>query len=249
MNSSLSPAPFNSAHFRAGIVKILLAVGALATGISLLAEALSLAVPPLSEEQELGDNMMGAAIALVIFLLAILEFIIYVTTVVFFLMWLYRAYKNLRGLNPANRLDYSPGLAVGSFFIPFANLIFPYRIVKEIWQKSWPADEALLYAPSPPATFPLWWTFWLLASFGGNISWRITFDENIAESTKTIVSIGASALSILAAVFAYLVVDAIDKRQEETSRKVNLEPTSGPPPPQTFSPVSDVVAPMSGSSQ
>ena len=93
MNPSLSPAPFNSAHFRASITKILLAVGAIATGISLLAEALSLAIPPLTEEQELSDNMMGAAIGLVVFLLAILEFIIYITTVVFFLMWIHRAYK------------------------------------------------------------------------------------------------------------------------------------------------------------
>lgn len=246
MNSSLSPAPFNSAHFRASITKILLAVGAIATGISLLADALSLAFPPLAEDQELSDNMMGAAIALVIFLLAILEFVIYITTVVFFLMWMHRAYKNLRALNPANRLDYSPGWAVGSFFIPFANLIFPYRVVKEIWQKSWPRDEALFSAPSPPATFPLWWTFWLLASFAGNITWRVNFDPNIAESTKAMVSIGDGALSILAAVFAYLVVDAIDKRQEETSRRENLEPPSGPPPPVTFSPVSEVAAPMSG---
>ena len=243
MNPSLSPAPFNSAHFRAGITKILLAVGAIAAGISLLAEALSLALPPLTEDQELSDNMMGAAIALVIFVLAILEFIIYITTVVFFLMWIHRAYKNLRALNPANRLDYSPGLAVGGFFIPFANLFIPFRVVKEIWQKSWPADEAILYAPSPPATFALWWTFWLLASFGGNITWRFNFDEHIPESTKTMVSIVAGALSILAAVFAYLVVDAIDKRQEETSRRENLENPSGPPPPQTFPPVSDVVAP------
>lgn len=243
MNPSLSPAPFHSAHFRASIVKILLAIGAIVTGISLLAEALSLAAPPFTEGQELSDNMMGAAIGLVIFLMAILETIIYITTVVFFLMWIYRAYKNLRALNPANRLDNSPGWAVGSFFIPFANLFIPFRIVKEIWQKSWPADEALLYAPSPPATFGLWWTFWLLASFGGNITWRINFDESIPESTKAMVSIVGGALSIIAAVFAYLVVDAIDKRQEETSRRENLEGFSGPPPPQSFPPVSDVVAP------
>ena len=155
MNPSLSPAPFNSAHFRASFVKILLAVGAIVTGIALLAEALSLALPPLTEDQKLSDNMMGAAIGLVIFLVSLLEFIIYITTVVFFLMWLHRAYKNLRALNPANRLDHSPGLAVGSFFIPFANLYFPYRVVKEVWQKSWPADETFLYAPSPPATFAL----------------------------------------------------------------------------------------------
>jgi hypothetical protein len=247
MYPSPNSAPFNSAHFRARIVKILLIVGAIASGISLLAEALSLAVPPLSEDQELGDNMMGAAIGLVILLISILEFIIYVTTVVFFLMWFHRAYKNLRAFNSASRLDHSPGWAVGSFFVPFVNLIVPYRAAKEIWQKSWPAEEALLSAPNPPASFPIWWTFWLLTSFAGNLSLRLSFNENVAESTATIVSIVASALSIIAAAFAYLVVDAIDKRQEETSRKVNLERPSGPPPPPlTNMPMPGVATPMTG---
>ena len=238
-----SPSPFNSAHFRAGIVKILLIVGAAAAGISLLAEALSLAFPPLTENQEPGENMMSAAITLIIFLLAVLEFIIYVTTVVFFLMWLHRSYNNLRAFNSRIALDHSPGWAVGSFFVPFVNLAVPYRAVKEVWQKSWPGDETLLHAPSPPATFPLWWTFWLLSCFAGNISMRLSFNEGVPENAATIASIVASGLSIVAAAFAYLVVDAIDKRQEETSRKVNLEKPSGPPPPISFPPLSDAVAP------
>jgi hypothetical protein len=245
MNPSPSPATFNSAHFRAGIVKILLIAGAVAALISLLAEALSLAIPPLSEGQELGENMMGAGVSLVIFLLAVLEFIIYVTTVVFFLMWLHGSYTNLRAFNSWSHLEHSPGWAVGSFFVPFINLAVPYRAVKEVWQKSWPADEALLSAPSPPAQFPLWWTFWLLSCFAGNISMRLSFNENVPESTATIVSIIASGLSIIAAVFAYLVVDAIDKRQEETSRKVNFDKPAGPPPPIPFTPVSDAAAPSS----
>lgn len=245
MNPSPYPAPFTSAHLRARIVKILLIVGAVATGISLLAEALSLAFPPLTDDQEFGDNPIGAAIMLIIFLLALVELIIYLTTVVFFLMWLYRAYDNLRAFDRWRRLNYSPGWAVGSFFIPFVNLVVPYRAVKEVWQKSGPPDEALLSEPGPPAWFPIWWLFWLLAAFAGNISMRASFNENVPESTATMISIVASALSIVAAVFAYLVVDAIDKRQEETSGKLELGKFSGPPPPPANLPLpmSDVVAP------
>ena len=75
---------------------------------------------------------------------------------------------------------------------------------------------------------------------------RVNFDPNTQESTASMISIVAGALSLLAAVFAYFVVDAVDKRQEETIRRENLEPPSGPPPPITFSPVSEVTAPMSG---
>jgi hypothetical protein len=211
-------------------VKVLLIVGAVATGISLLAEALSLAFP-LTDDQELGDNPIGTIVMLIVFLVAVLELIIYVATVVFFCMWLYRAYGNLPAFNPSHRLNYSQGWAVGSFFVPFANLIVPYRAVKELWQKSGPPDEALLSEPGPPAYFPVWWLFWLLGSFAGNISMRISFDENVPESTATIISIVASALSIIAAVCAYLVVDAIDKRQEDTSGKLRLREFSGAPPP------------------
>ena len=241
MNPSPYPAPFTSAHVRARIVKILLIVGAIATAMSLLAETLSLLFPPLTDDQELGDNPINAALALIIFLLAVLEFFVYLTTVVFFLMWLYRSAKNLRAFNSWHRPEYSPGLAVGSFFIPFANLIIPYRAVKEVWQKSGSPDEALLAEPHAPSQFPLWWLFWLLSSFAGNISMRLSFNENVPEQTATMASIVASALSILAATFAYLVVDAIDKRQEETAGKV-LGRFTGPPPPPTNLQMSEVVA-------
>jgi len=241
MNPSPYPARFTSAHVRAGIVKILLIVGAVAAVMSLLADAISLPFPPLTDEQELGDNPLGAALALIIVLLAILELIIYVTTVVFFLMWLYRACNNVRAFDPWRRLDHSAGWAVGSFFIPFVNLFVPFRAVKEVWQKSGPPDE-LLSEPGVPASFPTWWLFWILASFAGNISMRASFNENVPEKTATMISIVASALSILAAVFAYLVVDAIDKRQEETAGKVKLGKFSGPPPPPPNLPMLGVVA-------
>jgi len=231
MIPSTSPRPFTSAHVRANIVKILLIVGAIATGMSLLADALSLAFPPLTEDQELADNVTGAALMFITFLLAVIELILYVATVIVFCMWLYRAYGNLRAFKTWQRLDHSPGMAVGSFFIPFVNLILPYRAVKEVWQKSRLPDESLLSEPGPPASFPLWWMFWLLASFSGNISMRASFNENVSERTATMISIVAGGLSIVAAFFAYLVVDAIDKRQEETSKQINLGNFSGPPPP------------------
>jgi hypothetical protein len=211
--------------------------------MSLVAEALSLAFPPLTEEQELGDNPIGVVIVLVMFLLAVLDLIIYLATVVFFLVWLYRAHDNLRAFDRSRPLDHSPGWAVGSFFIPFVNLVVPYRAVKEVWQRSSPPDDALLAEPSPPAFFPVWWLFWLLASFSSNLSLRLSFNESVPESTATVISIVANALSIVAAVFAYLVVDSIDKRQEETSMKLRLGKFSAPPPPPANIPMSDVAAP------
>ena len=225
-----APAPFISAHSRAALVKTLLLIGAGAACLSLLADVLSLAYPPIAEDQEVGDNLTGAVVLFILFLIGLLELVIYFTTVVCFLIWLYRASDNLRAINPHGPIEYSPGWAVGSFFIPIANLFIPYRAVKEIWQKSGPPDEAFLFAPSPPSTFPTWWTFWILAAIVGNISTRLSFDEGVPHGAATLMSIAASALFIVAAVFAYLVVDSIDKKQEETAVKLRLGKFSGPPP-------------------
>ena len=244
MNPSPYRAPFKSAHLRATIVKILLIVGAAAAGLSLLAEALSLVFPPLAEDQELGDNPLGAVLVLLILLLSFLELIIYVTTVVFFLIWLYRAADNVRAFETWRRLKHSPGWAVGSFFIPFLNLVVPYRAVKEVWQQSGPPGDQYLSAANPPAFFPVWWTFWLLASFAGNASFRASFNENIPESTATIISVVAGGLAIVAAMFAYLVVDAIDQKQEGTAATLKLGQPPGPPGPPAELLMPDVVAPV-----
>jgi hypothetical protein len=244
MNPSPYHAPFTSAHTRATVVKILLIAGAVVTGIYLLAETLSLAFPPLSAGQEPGDNPVGVLVTLAIFLLAVLSLIIYIPTVISFCVWLYRASDNLRAFNQWNRPEYSPGWAVGSFFVPFVNLVVPYRAVRETWQKSRTAEEAQLATPDPPASFPIWWTFWLLACFVGNISMRASFNERVPESTATILSIIASGLSIVAAVFAYVVVDTVDKQQEETSQKLKLGAFPVPPPPPANLPPSDAGVPV-----
>jgi len=243
MNPSPYRAPFKSAHLRATIVKILLIVGAAAAGLSLLADALSLAFPPLAEDQELADNPLGAILVFIILLLSFLELIIYVTTVVFFSIWLYRAADNVRAFDTWRRLKHSPGWAVGSFFIPFLNLVVPYRAVKEVWQESGPPGERHLSATNPPAFFPVWWLFWLLASFAGNASFRASFNENIPESTATIISAVAGGLAIVAAMFAYLVVDSIDKKQEETAATLRLGQPPGPPGPPADLLMRDAVEP------
>ncbi|MFC1995866.1 DUF4328 domain-containing protein [Chloroflexota bacterium] len=48
-------------------------------------------------------------------------FILFVITAVLFYMWIHRAHRNLPSLGVSG-LKYSPGWAVGGFFIPILNL-------------------------------------------------------------------------------------------------------------------------------
>ena len=56
---------FTSPHGRARIAKISLIVGAIAAGMSGLAESLSFGFPPLTEDQEFGENPGAGVVALI----------------------------------------------------------------------------------------------------------------------------------------------------------------------------------------
>jgi len=75
----------------------------------------------------------------------LLELAIGVTT----LMWLYRTFSDMKG-----RTRYSPGWAVGSWFIPIANFILPAFVLKDAWRSSRGSERGsgLVYG---------FWTAWI----------------------------------------------------------------------------------------
>lgn len=84
--------------------------------------------------------------------------------VVLFCFWLHRAAGNLRALG-ARRLEFTPGWTVGWFFVPVANLVMPYRTVRELWLASRsPVDWSARHVVLPVL---LWWLAYLLAGFLG----------------------------------------------------------------------------------
>lgn len=56
---------------------------------------------------------------------------------IFFLVWFYNAHDNLRYLGAQN-LQFTPGWAVGVFFVPILNLFRPYMAAQEIYRASSP---------------------------------------------------------------------------------------------------------------
>jgi Domain of unknown function (DUF4328) len=234
MNGSPAFNSYVSARSRARATKALLIAGAIVSAISMVASALELAFPTLNPEDEIENNPGGLVIALLIFGLGILQLLIYLATVICFLMWLHRAYTNVAGFPTfPGTMSYSASWAVGSFFIPFVNLVVPYRAVKEVWDNS--APNVYMSSPSTPAWFPLWWAFWLLSNLAGNIYFRLSIREDVSRETIAIAGVLDGALSVAAAIFAMVVVEEITRRQEETSASLKLgQHPSHPPPPPTF---------------
>src|SRR5262249_13965466 len=58
-----------------------------------------------------------------------------IAIIVVFIVWFHRAAKNNVALG-RRRARYSPGWAIGGWFIPFANLVIPAQIAQDLWRGS-----------------------------------------------------------------------------------------------------------------
>jgi uncharacterized membrane protein len=109
-------------------------------------------------------------------LIAILQLPIFILTVIFFLIWLHRSYKNLDPLG-ARHLEHTPGWAVGYWFIPILNLFKPFQVVRDIWNESDPDVDPemgfLSGGGGTPALLGVWWALWLSSNIIANASSRM----------------------------------------------------------------------------
>jgi len=181
----------------------------------------------------------------VVLLVALLELglglgtiVVYIATIVLFLMWLYRSHENLMAFGVAKRdLQYSSGWAVGSFFVPFVSLVVPYRAVKELWRKSVPHLSGMFSELSPPAFFPLWWALWLLSNIANQIYFRLTLRGELSPDVSAILDIVTAVLDIFSVIPAIMVIREIDRQQTESSNLISRQAVQDQPPqPPQFDP-------------
>jgi hypothetical protein len=186
---------------------------------------------------DLGDGeSMHIALAL-LGLVGLLEIPVRIATIVFFLVWEYRAFSNLSALKARN-VEFSPGWAVGWWFIPLANLIKPFQAVRELWNESDPdfEEEAgfLNVAGGTPAIIGFWWAFFLVSGFLGRIADKLIDADGNISNEFPIVFLIASIFQIAAAVLALIIVKNITQRQEARFRKIGVSQQFQPPAPPTF---------------
>jgi hypothetical protein len=143
---------------------------------------------------------------------------IYIVTAIIFLIWVYRANKNLHAFK-SPVLRFSPGWAVGWWFIPFANLFRPYQITAEISKASNPElDPSLnvvLHLPAP-AIVGWWWALFLIGnivtSIAGELMSGANYIQDALNSTYTYVV--ADNINIIGLIVAILMVRKISQSQD-----------------------------------
>lgn len=76
-------------------------------------------------------------------------------------LWIRRAHINLQ-IEKLDGLNYSPGWATGSFFVPGANLFIPFRAMRELWNRS--HGEPDHFAHQSVEMVSSWWTCLIVGS-------------------------------------------------------------------------------------
>ncbi len=132
-----------------------------------------------------------------------------------FIVWLYRAYRNVERLTPY-LARYRPRWVIGACIVPICNLFQPKQIVDETWRMSEPAEPTA--APDAGARVPtflhIWWAAALTSSICVGLCRVISRGTSLGHlRTATWFDLVGSIAGTLAAALATIVVDQITKRQ------------------------------------
>ena len=138
---------------------------------------------------------------------------------------------NLRAFGRSD-LRFTPGWAVGWWFVPIASLWMPFQTVRELWKASDPARDSLGWRSI--RTWRLlgwWWACWIASAVasGAGAAQRGT-DLEATISGDTLVMAGL-AIQVVAAVLAIAIVRQVVARQTVLEAMgAGTQPPRMPPP-------------------
>ncbi|MCR2833273.1 DUF4328 domain-containing protein [Parerythrobacter lacustris] len=112
--------------------------------------------------------------------LAILWLLSALAFMIMALVWIYRAHANI--VEQGVPMDHSPGWAVGSYFVPFLNLVVPFRAMRELYNRS--HGEIPEHAHSGVDDVFAWWTAYMVGFF---IQCALLFKLAVNELTNLII--------------------------------------------------------------
>jgi hypothetical protein len=168
--------------------------------------------------------------------------IVFIVTAVMWCRWQYGAQTIVDELT-SEPLLFTPGWAVGWWFVPFANLVMPFRTLRELWKASHGGDSWEDIPTS--AVISIWWLSWAmvfaLGVFHAFLSFHIGPSKTRVVTPAVLASldswtIGTLLARTVAASLALLIVRQVVSLQEATiSRLTPDTPSDGddaiPAPP------------------
>ena len=150
--------------------------------------------------------------------LAFAGLVVSVACIVLFIRWLHLAYRNVDPITPGHR-RFDTGWAIGSWFVPFLNLVRPMQIVADVYRSGVPYRRRL------PAWLVLWWLgFWGLWIYN-RVADADPIGGSLAEMRKGTDELIVGCVLFIAMIgLAVCVVRSLTKRQEARADEVAAKP-------------------------
>ena len=143
----------------------------------------------------------GDPLALSYTVVLVANFVIFIGSVVAVSMWIHRAHANLHESGMVV-LNFTPGWAVGWYFIPIANLFKPFQAMRELWTESHQIRDS--FGAQLPGMLGTWWACWIVGNILGNVSTRLSLMGD-GSNFQVAAAIGAaSTVSLIAAAWFLL---------------------------------------------
>ena len=182
------------------------------------------------EEARASDSLVSGA--------ALASSGVYVLAAIAVLMWLHRVVRNNQMLGE-RYLRFSPGFAVGCWFIPFANLVFPYQAVREAWGASdpelpWSTSDTRPRSRSSGLVLA-WWLTFIAGSLAGLATLGFGPSSGVDVLTRvraiTYITVVQEALHLAAALLLIAVVTRLTSRQDQKTQSMLAAALARPTPP------------------
>lgn len=176
----------------------LAAVGVLADAYGVLRVGLALDDRELSEAQLQSELSWYEEYSVMI---AGLGLWLRVATAVVWFVWLVRCNRNLRSLG-FEHLEFGPAAVVWWWFVPLANLLLPFQIVRELWQGSHAVSQGQisLFGSTSTVIVAVWWLSFLLGRLASilvsGMMWSHELDEVLVGTNLAGVSLPLQLLAI-----------------------------------------------------
>jgi hypothetical protein len=156
-----------------------------------------------------------------VLLIALTQSLLYIVGGIVILTWISRANANAHVIGTLE-METGPAWAVGWFFVPFANLFMPFRVVREIWQAS---ATALAGERASGALLGFWWLSWLGTNITGLAAMRIAWESQSAEALRT--SAGFDIASNILMIPACLLLAGVITRIQDVQNRAAPISTTG----------------------
>lgn len=197
---------------RAQVVNYVVLAALAIFGLTLIGEVLELAGVIDLMAYEVGPLETAYGVLL------LLHTVIFIISVIVVSMWIHRAHANLHDYG-FEGLEFTPGWAVGWYFVPLANLFKPFQAMKELYNTSFGADDR--FSGDAPGNLGVWWGAWIIGNILGNISTRISLMGDGSNMRLAIIlSVVSSVCTIVS---AYLLREII--LQVTEAQRTGLAPT------------------------